>query len=100
MPEAIATTENIVDVVVQSWTIEAIAGSNATIVFNGVNAGTRTIAFPVPTAPWLVNHDLNYVPQVWITDLAGNQVTIETVITTSQIIARPNAPMTGYLHYR
>jgi hypothetical protein len=90
----------IVEAVVEQWTTEVVVGGNTTIVNNGSSLRPTTVPFVIPTKPWIVNHNLDYLPQVCVTDLAGSQVAIETTITNSQIIVDPAQPMTGYLLYR
>jgi hypothetical protein len=42
------------------------------IINNGSAARPQPVIFSVASAPWIVNHNLGYVPQVMVTDLAGN----------------------------
>jgi hypothetical protein len=69
------------------------------VINNGVTIRPPPVAFSIATTPWIINHNLGYVPQVLITDLAGNTLGVEKKITPTQIIVSPNAPATGYVHY-
>jgi hypothetical protein len=42
------------------------------IINNGSAARPQPVIFSVALAPWVINHNLGYVPQVMVTDLAGN----------------------------
>jgi hypothetical protein len=79
--------------------IQVVVGGTTNIVNNGTT-GSIAVPFTVPTALWLINHNLGYVPIVTATDLAGNQLSIEMELTTTQIVAKPNQPTTGYIYYR
>jgi hypothetical protein len=96
----IITETTVVEVSVEQWTTDVVVGGHTTIVSNGNDLHPKTVAFAIPTKPWIVNHNLNYIPQVCVTDLAGNQISIETTITNTQIIVDPAQPTTGYLLYR
>jgi hypothetical protein len=69
------------------------------IIAGGASTRPPPVLFAVATAEWIVNHNLGYVPTVMVTDLAGNMIGVEVNITTTQIFVRPNAAMTGYVHY-
>jgi hypothetical protein len=69
------------------------------IINNGNTARPQPVVFAVASAPWIINHNLGYVPQVMVTDLAGNAFGVEKKVTSTQIIISPNSPATGYVHY-
>lgn len=89
-----------IEVAIERWAVEVVLGGQTTIVSSGVDLQPRVVAFNTPTKPWIVNHNLNYIPQTWVTDLAGNLISIEKTVTLDRVTVEPNQPMVGYLYYR
>lgn len=90
----------VVEFVDRHQDVEIVYGGQTTIVNNGSNEQPKSAMFGTPTKPWIVNHNLNYVPQAWVTDLAGSQIAIEIVLTVDRITVIPAEPMVGYIYYR
>jgi hypothetical protein len=79
--------------------IEMAVVEQLVIINNGDTARPQPVVFSVASSLWVVNHNLGYVPQVMVTDLAGNAFGVEKKVTATQIIVNPIAPTTGYVHY-
>lgn len=66
----------------------------------GVGGGNAPVVFQQNTASttWTFNHTLNRVPQVTVTDLAGNNLFVEVQATLTQIFVRSTVPYTGIVY--
>lgn len=47
---------------------------------------------------WTINHTLNRVPSVDVTDLAGNKIFVETQATQTQVLVKALSPITGVVY--
>ena len=47
---------------------------------------------------WTINHTLNRVPSVDVTDLAGNKIFVETQATQTQVLVKSVSPITAVVY--
>jgi hypothetical protein len=52
----------------------------------------------VPSTDWVFNHTLNRVPKIQVTDLAGNNLIVETEASLTQAKVKTMAPSTGVVY--
>ena len=77
-----------------------LAAPDQIVIAGGDQIRPQSVAFAVPTKPWVVNHNLGYQPLVYVTDNLGGQVLVETTITNTQIVIDHNQTATGFVIYK
>lgn len=89
----------VINVVEQGHTIITVwPGGPVVVGANGGGGAVQEFVQSVAATNWVFNHTLNRRPALSVTDLAGNNLIVETQVTSTQILVKSVTPITGIVY--